>query len=94
MIDIKTLDPRGLFKDSYEIDGITEGECRSIFLDWAIMLPAGQDARPWVEEIYALYAPQHPDHPMTSVLHQGMAEARQTGRRGGRAARVKADRAD
>ena len=39
------LDPKGLIREAYRIDGITAGECRSIFLDWALSLPDGQDSR-------------------------------------------------
>ena len=38
-----TLDPKGLIADSYRIEGITAGECRSIFLDWALSLPVDGD---------------------------------------------------
>ena len=37
------LDPKGLIRESYRIEGITEGECRSVFLDWALSLPEGQE---------------------------------------------------
>ncbi|MGB1096749.1 MAG: hypothetical protein ACPG09_09845, partial [Paracoccaceae bacterium] len=32
-------DPKGLISEAYNIDGITAGECRSIFLDWALGVP-------------------------------------------------------
>ena len=34
--DPADLDPMGLIRESYRIDGIGVAECRSIFLDWAI----------------------------------------------------------
>ncbi len=34
------IDKTGLIRESYLIDGIHASECRSIFLDWAIKLPA------------------------------------------------------
>ena len=85
---LKQMDGRGLFDDSYKIDGITEGECRSIFLDWAIGIPAGQEPKPWLVQIYAHYQPQFPDHPMTNVLKESLGQAEHTGRRGARAGRV------
>ena len=33
-------DPKGLIFEAYRIDGITLPECRTIFLDWALSLPA------------------------------------------------------
>ena len=36
-------DPRGLILESYRIEGITEGQCRSIFLDWALGIQLGED---------------------------------------------------
>ena len=89
MTDLKTMDPRTLFEDSYRIEGITEGECRSIFLDWAIGIPAGQDPKPWLAEILAHYQPLNPDHPMTRVLIASLEEPATPRRRGGRAARFK-----
>ena len=83
-----TLDPRGLIKDSYAIAGITEPQCRSIFLDWAIGVPAGQEMRPMVAELLAIYVGDHPDHPMTGVLRDGLGDAGPARRRGGRKARV------
>ncbi|NRA99031.1 MAG: hypothetical protein HRU32_04275 [Rhodobacteraceae bacterium] len=88
MPDLQTLDPRGLIKDSYAIDGISEPECRSIFLDWAIAVPVGQDARPQIRALLDHYAEHAPDHPMTRVLGQGLADAPVAQRRGGRKARV------
>jgi hypothetical protein len=32
---LKEADPKGLVRESYRIEGITLGECRSIFVDWA-----------------------------------------------------------
>lgn len=93
-MNLKEMDKRELFLDSYRIEGITEGECRSIFLDWAIGIPSGQDPKPWLKLIYAHYQPQFPDHPMTKVLHESLGEAERTGRRGGRAGRVIEGRAE
>ena len=83
----KDIDPRGVIAESYRIDGIGEPECRSIFLDWAISVPAGCDARAMVPDLLALYGAQAPDHPMTRVLTEGLAAPGRTGRRGGWAGR-------
>ena len=82
------LDPKGLIRESYRIDGITEPECRSIFLDWAISVPVGTDARALIPELLAQYGEAAPDHPMTRVLTDGLAAAGRTGRRGGRKGRA------
>lgn len=81
------LDPRGVVRESYRIEGITEAQCRSIFLDWAIGLPPGVDARSLLPELIELYAGDAPDHPMTGVLKAGLGAAPAPGRRGGRRAR-------
>ncbi len=74
-------DPKGLIHEAYRIDGITAGECRSIFLDWALSLPGNaQDAIPRLLD-------GRPEHPMTDVLRAAMAAPTSSGRRGGRAAR-------
>ncbi|MDG1340944.1 MAG: hypothetical protein P8P66_13275 [Paracoccaceae bacterium] len=82
------LDPKGLIFESYRIDGITAGECRSIFLDWALSLPQGANPRPLITDLLARYGTDHAQHPMTAVLTEGLASAGPAKRRGGRAARV------
>lgn len=81
------MDPKGLIRESYKIDGIGEPECRSIFLDWAISVPIGQDSAALVRDLLRRYAPGNPDHPMTEVLRAALGP--QTGgvRRGGARAR-------
>ena len=37
-------DPKALIRESFNIEGITIEECRSIFLDWALSLPNEADA--------------------------------------------------
>jgi len=80
-------DPRGLIHESYRIDGITEAECRSIFLDWAIGVPIGADSTRYVQKLYGQYGAQHPDHPMTTVLRSALSEPEHRGRRGGASGR-------
>ncbi len=75
-------DPRGLIFESYRIDGIRVEECRSIFLDWALGAEAG-DMRAHLQDFLDIYGAQAPDHPMTSVLREGMEKAAAPKRRGG-----------
>ncbi|WP_406644934.1 hypothetical protein QEZ52_13690 [Aliisedimentitalea scapharcae] len=77
------LDPKGLMQDSYTIEGISDAQCRSIFLDWALSLPAGHDSRDAIEMYLERYGTQAPDHPMTAVLRQGMETMAKPKRRGG-----------
>ena len=86
-MDENTLDPKGVIRESYRIEGITEPECRSIFLDWAIGVPTGADARHYIQRLLDLYGADAPDHPMTRVLTDGLEAPAHTGRRGGRAGR-------
>ncbi len=78
-----TLDPRGLIAEAYRIDGIGPGECRSIFLDWALSAPAEQDMQEALAALLARHAPEHPDHPMTAVLREGQTQGTAPRRRGG-----------
>lgn len=80
-------DPRGLIQDAYRIEGITAGECRSIFLDWALGVPAGEDAKELVQRLLTQNAEQPVDHPMTLTLTAALAEQSAPKRRGGRAGR-------
>lgn len=81
------LDPRGLIRESYRIEGIGAAECRSIFLDWALSLPDGLDADAARQRLRAIYAPDHPGHPMTAVLGEGRGGEARPRRRGGRGRR-------
>jgi hypothetical protein len=86
--DTAELDPKGLIRESYRIDGIGLPECRSIFLDWAISVPAGTEAHALIPDLLAHYGQDAPDHPMTQVLREGLAAPAPGGRRGGRRARL------
>lgn len=90
-MDEKALDPKGLIAESYRIEGISEPECRSIFLDWAIGVPAGADARAFIRDLLTLHSVQPADHPMTRVLTEGLEPPAATGRRGGRQGRQRGD---
>ncbi|RKF15174.1 hypothetical protein D6850_10050 [Roseovarius spongiae] len=83
------LDRKELILESYRIDGIGPGECRSIFLDWALSLPDGQDQRQAIEAMLGRYAAAHPDHPMTQVLRDGLEAPERPRRRGGWKARAR-----
>ena len=87
-MDMKLADPKGLIRESYNIEGITLGECRSIFLDWAINVPAGVDPKERIQFVLEYYGKGNPDHPMTQTLTEGLAPRPTAKRRGGRAARV------
>ena len=81
------LDPKGLIRESYRIEGIGEPECRSIFLDWAISRPDGREATDVVALLLDRHGKDFPDHPMTKVLEAAMQPAVQAVRRGGARAR-------
>lgn len=77
------IDPKGLIYESYRIEGIGEPECRSIFLDWAISVPLGEDSCALIRQLLLRYGGEHPDHPMTAVLTAGLGPQVGGGRRGG-----------
>ena len=77
------LDPKGVIRESYRIEGITEGECRSIFLDWALSLGEGHAPREAIAVLIERHGKAAPDHPMTKVLTEGLAAADTPRRRGG-----------
>jgi hypothetical protein len=83
-----TADPKGLIRESYRIEGITAGECRSIFLDWALSVPQDADHAALINALLATYATDHPTHPMTETLRAGLAPSGAPRRRGGRKGRV------
>ena len=83
-----TFDPKALVWEAYRIDGITEPECRSIFLDWALSLPVDHTPQAAITLLQARHAGAPKDHPMSKVLAEGLQASPGTGRRGGRRARV------
>ena len=80
-------DPKGLIREAYRIDGIGPAECRTIFLDWALGVPLGEDTGPRIRTLLDQYAAAHPDHPMTATLREGLGAAAAPRRRGGRRGR-------
>jgi hypothetical protein len=80
-------DPKGLIREAYRIDGITLPECRSIFLDWALSLPAEQDTGQSLRRLVDRYAAAHPGHPMNVVMSEGLTGLARPRRRGGWRAR-------
>lgn len=87
-MQIDEADPKGLIRESYRIEGITLGECRSIFVDWALSLPVDAPMKDALRALIAHYALPEPDHPMSGVMEQGLLAPEAPKRRGGRAARV------
>jgi len=85
----KDLDPRGLIFESFRIDGITGPECRSIFFDWAMSMPVGDDMAAHITALLAEYRAANEGHPMIDVLEEGLASQASPARRGGRKARVR-----
>ena len=86
-MELAEADPKGLVRESYRIEGITAGECRSIFVDWALSIPSGISMPDAVRTLIAEYGQGVTDHPMTGVLTEALTAPDQPRRRGGRAAR-------
>lgn len=78
-----THDPKRLIAEAYRIEGIGDGECRSIFMDWALSLPEGVTPAEALPALLARHGTAAPDHPMTAVLREGTAAAARPARRGG-----------
>lgn len=74
-------DPKGLIRESYRIEGISDGECRSILIDWALSLPADTNQHAALEALIARYGAEANDHPMTALLRAGLATASAPARR-------------
>jgi len=79
-------DPKGLIRESFRIDGITEPECRSIFLDWALSVEVSE-MKPLIETLLQRFAAEPADHPMKAVLAEGLQAEPKARRRGGWQAR-------
>ncbi len=84
---LEEADPKGLVRESYRIEGISLGECRSIFMDWALSLPDSRKVPDALRTLIAEYSGGAPDHPMNEVLVAGLMPAADPKRRGGRLGR-------
>ncbi|SDW31945.1 hypothetical protein SAMN05444336_101687 [Albimonas donghaensis] len=83
--DDPDADPRGLIAEAYRMPDLVPEAARAIFFDWALGRSGGEGRTESIAALHARYAPLAPDHPMTAVLEEGLAQAaRPTGRRGGR----------
>ncbi len=82
-MDRDPIDTKGLIREAYRIEGIDAGQCRSIFLDWALSLPDTEDTQAALAVMVARYGADHPEHPMTTVLKEGQAASARPKRRGG-----------
>ena len=87
-MELAEADPKGLVRESYRIEGITPGECRSIFMDWALSIPVGRSVPDAVRVLIATYALTEPEHPMSTVLQQALTQPDAPRRRGGRIGRL------
>ena len=76
------IDPKGLIAEAYKIENISEAECRSIFLDWALSLSADVRTGKAIESLVKMHEGQGA-HPMTSILTQGLVSCATPKRRGG-----------
>jgi hypothetical protein len=86
-MELAEADPKGLVRESYRIEGISPGECRSIFMDWALSVPVDAPVADAVRTLIATYGIANPDHPMTAVLHHALTAPEAPRRRGGRIGR-------
>ena len=82
-------DPKGLIRESFRIEGISVGECRSIFVDWSLSLPVEVNPKEAIAGLMELHKTEPDAHPMMEILRDGLLTPEIKGRRGGRKTRVK-----
>lgn len=88
---LQEADPKGLVRESYRIEGITPGDCRIIFMEWALSVPLNASSSDALRTLIAHYAPANPGHPMNAVLEAGLGAPPDPRRRGGRLGRQGSD---
>ncbi len=87
-MNAEEVDPIGLIRESYRMEGIGPSECRSIFLDWALRLPTDADQGDAIGVLLDQYG-EAVDHPMTAILKEASGKPVRTGRRGGHRSRTR-----
>ena len=89
MTDETVFDPKGLMREAFLIEGIGPPECRSIFLDWALSVPAARDTSDEINKLIRHYTASAPsDHPMLATLTAALEDVGPPRRRGGRRGRI------
>lgn len=84
-LTLEQIDKANLIREAYAIEGIGDPECRSIFMDWAMQLPAGLDEKAALQVLLDTYGAA--GHPMTAILTEGLGAPDRERRRGGARAR-------
>lgn len=86
--DPDPMDPKGLIRESFAIEGISLPECRSILMDWALSLPDDMPPERAIRALLSRHQGAPRDHPMQQVLREGLNTPPAPRRRGGRAGRL------
>ena len=87
--DTDMNDPKGLIRESFRIEGISDAECRSILVDWALSLGPETAPAAAMAALLERHAPD-PAHPMARLLAEGRdGAASPPKRRGGARARAR-----
>ncbi|MCY4542331.1 MAG: hypothetical protein OXB95_08065 [Rhodobacteraceae bacterium] len=74
--ELASADPKGLIAEAYSIEGISEAECRTIFLEWAMTLRSGIDPIQALKVLLEHYQPDCANHHMTALLAEGAASGK------------------
>lgn len=77
----QNLDPKGLIREAYRIEGISTEDCRTIFLDWVLSLPTDVENAEAIRGMLAAHGTE--GHPMTGVLREGLTTLQAPRRRRG-----------
>lgn len=83
MTDNIDFDRKRLIQEAFRMEGLSEEECRSIFLDWALSLPEDVREQKAVAVMLERYATEDENHPMTQVLKAAQQRIDTPRRRGG-----------
>jgi hypothetical protein len=83
-----SCDPHDLIHEAFCIEGIGPEECRAIFFDWAMGLPAELDMVAAAKTLHADLAGKNPDHPMSGLLAEASLGINQRKGRSGRRRRA------
>ncbi len=70
--EVEVADPRGLFRDGFAMENLSDSECRTIFLEWAMTLRDDVDMVHSLGVLHAHYQSEYSEHYLFKLITEGL----------------------